>query len=83
MIVIILQAVFESEFIRKVFFSSWVEFSSLGYKRKIIQCYSHKQRVCHTAALPFTLKRYLKSKEELWKLKYFTMHKYINLLKIL
>jgi hypothetical protein len=27
-------------------------------------------------ALPFTLKRYLKAKEELWKLKYFTMQKY-------
>ncbi len=28
-----------------------------------------KQGVCHTMALPFTLK-YLKAKEELWKLKY-------------
>jgi hypothetical protein len=27
-------------------------------------------------ALPFTLKRYLKAKEELWKFKYFTMQKY-------
>jgi hypothetical protein len=25
--------------------------------------------VCHTLALPFTLKKYLKAKEELWKLK--------------
>jgi len=32
-------------------------------------------------ALPFTLKKYLKAKEELWKLKYFTMQKY-NLPKI-
>ncbi len=31
---------------------------------------------CHTLALPFTLKKYLKAKEELWKLKYFTMQKY-------
>jgi hypothetical protein len=32
---------------------------------------------CHTAALPFTLmKKYLKAKEELRKLKYFTMQKY-------
>jgi hypothetical protein len=39
-----------------------------------------KQGVCHTAALPFTLEsKYLKAKEELWKLKYFTMQKY-NLL---
>jgi hypothetical protein len=30
----------------------------------------------HTLALPFTLKRYLKAKEELWKFKYFTMPKY-------
>jgi len=27
-------------------------------------------------ALPFTLKHYLKAKEQLWKLKYFTMQKY-------
>ncbi len=41
-----------------------------------------KQGVCHTAALPFTLKsKYLKAKEELWKLKYFTMQKY-NLQKV-
>jgi hypothetical protein len=34
-----------------------------------------EQGVCHTMALPFTLTRYLKEKEELWKLKYFTMQK--------
>jgi hypothetical protein len=35
-----------------------------------------KQGVCHTVALPFTLKKKdLKAKEELWKLKYFTMQK--------
>jgi hypothetical protein len=28
---------------------------------------------CHTVALPFTFKKYLKAKEELWKLKYFTI----------
>jgi hypothetical protein len=27
-------------------------------------------------ALPFTIQKYLKAKEELWKLKYFTMQKY-------
>jgi hypothetical protein len=27
-------------------------------------------------ASPFTFKKYLKAKEELWKLKYFTMQKY-------
>jgi hypothetical protein len=39
---------------------------------------SHDNKGCsHTVALPFTLKRYLKAKEEeLWKLKYFTMQKY-------
>jgi hypothetical protein len=32
--------------------------------------------VSHTMALPFTLKKYLKAKEqELWNLKYFTMQK--------
>jgi hypothetical protein len=43
----------------------------------------YEQGVCHTMALPFTLKTYyLKAKEELWKLKYFTTQKY-NLQKIL
>jgi hypothetical protein len=37
----------------------------------------HQQGVCHTVALPFTLKKYLKVKEKLWKLKYFAMQKYI------
>jgi hypothetical protein len=57
-----------------------------------------KQGVCRTVALPFTLKgilqqtknyglaiyikRYLTAKEELWKLKYFTIQKY-NLQNIL
>jgi hypothetical protein len=43
-----------------------------------------KQQVCHTAALPFTFffKKYVNTKEELWKLKYFIMQKY-NLQKIL
>jgi hypothetical protein len=40
-----------------------------------------KTRVCHTVALPFTLKKYLKAKEELQKLKYLTIQKY-NLQKI-
>ncbi len=35
-----------------------------------------KQGVCHIAALPFNIEKYLKEKEELWKLKYFTMQKY-------
>jgi hypothetical protein len=41
-----------------------------------------QQGVCHTVALPFTLKQYLKAKEELWKLKNFTMQKH-NLPKTL
>jgi hypothetical protein len=41
-----------------------------------------KQGVCHIVALPFTLKSILRQKEELRKLKYFTMQKY-NLQKIL
>jgi hypothetical protein len=32
--------------------------------------------VSHCVALPFTLKKDLKAKEELWKLKYFIMQKY-------
>jgi hypothetical protein len=35
-----------------------------------------KHGVCHSVALPFTLKKYLKAKEEIWKFKYFTMQKY-------
>jgi hypothetical protein len=31
--------------------------------------------------LAMYIKKYLKAKEELWKLKYFTMQKYINLQK--
>jgi len=34
-----------------------------------------EQGVCHTVALPFTFKKYLKAKEQLWKFKYFTMQK--------
>jgi hypothetical protein len=33
--------------------------------------------VAHCVALPFTLKKYLKAKEEFWKLKYFTIAKTI------
>jgi hypothetical protein len=32
--------------------------------------------VWHIAALPFTLNKYLKAKEKLWKFKYFNMQKY-------
>jgi hypothetical protein len=33
--------------------------------------------VCHTMALPFTLKKKkFRAKEELWEFKYFTMQKY-------
>jgi hypothetical protein len=41
-----------------------------------------KQGVCQTLALPIYIKKYLKAKEELQKLKYFTMQKY-NIPKIL
>jgi hypothetical protein len=41
-----------------------------------------KHGACHTEALQFYIKKYLKAKEELWKLKYFTMQK-CNLQKIL
>jgi hypothetical protein len=35
----------------------------------------NKQGMCHTVALPIYIKKCLKAKEELWKLKYFTMQK--------
>ncbi len=48
----------------------------LQYAMKDLLQEIDKQGVCHTAALPFTLKsKYLKAKEELWKLKYSTMQK--------
>jgi hypothetical protein len=47
----------------------------------ILNAPHEKQAVCHTVALPFTLKNLL-IKEDLWKLKYFTMQKY-SLQKIL
>jgi hypothetical protein len=40
----------------------------------ILNAPQEKQGVCHTVALPFTLKNLL-VKEELWKFKYFTMKK--------
>jgi hypothetical protein len=47
----------------------------------LLACSNPKPRenkgVCHTMALPFIyIQKYLKAKEELWKLKYFTMHQY-------
>jgi hypothetical protein len=38
---------------------------------------------CHNVALPFTLKKYLKAKEELWNLKYVSPSKNIIFKKIL
>jgi len=35
-----------------------------------------KQGVCNIVAFAIYIKKYLKAKEELWKLKYFTMQKY-------
>jgi hypothetical protein len=42
----------------------------------------HKQGLCQKCGLAIYIKKYLKAKEELWKLKYFTMQKY-NFQKIL
>jgi hypothetical protein len=41
----------------------------------------NKQGLCHTVAMPFTLKGILRQNKELWKLKYSTIQKY-NLQKI-
>jgi hypothetical protein len=57
----------------------------INHKGELVESsglYGIKQGVCHTVALPFYIKKYLKAKEELWKLKYFTMKK-CNLQKIL
>jgi hypothetical protein len=42
-----------------------------------------KERGVSHYGLAIYIKKYLKAKEELWKLKYFTVQKYINLQKIL
>jgi hypothetical protein len=34
----------------------------------------YKQGVCHIVAFAIYIKKYLKAKEELWKLKYFTIN---------
>ncbi len=48
----------------------------------LVAVLSCNKGVCHTVAIAIYIKKYLKAKEELWKLKYFTMQKY-NLQKIL
>ncbi len=55
-----------------------VDGCQFGYRYPKIE----NQGVCHTMALPFTLKSILRQREELRKLKIFTMEKY-NLQKIL
>jgi len=37
--------------------------------------------VCHTVALPFTLKSILKAKKKLWKFKYFSIQNIYNFQK--
>jgi hypothetical protein len=55
-----------------------------SHPRPISQPTKHTNKGCVTprVALPFILKKDFNAKEELWKLKYFTMQKY-NLQKIL
>jgi hypothetical protein len=62
----------------KIYSSSKCPFSSIRHLCYAITLKNHKTRsVSHYAmmALPITLKKYLKAKEELWKFKYFTMQK--------
>jgi hypothetical protein len=52
----------------------------------VVSCTTRNERkkgACHTVALPFKLKTYLKAKEELWKLKYILPCKKYNVQKIL
>jgi hypothetical protein len=52
------------------------KFSDLA-SNKFMKGNVNKGVVCHTVALPIIyIKKYIKAKEELWKLKYFTMQKY-------
>ncbi len=52
----------------------------LGHHKWVAKC--NKGCVSHYGFAIY-IKKYLKAKEELWKLKYFTMQKYINFQKIL
>jgi hypothetical protein len=57
----------------------WWWWGGGGEKGLMLECLV----LCHTLALlAIYIKKYLKAKEELWKLKYFTMQRY-NLHKIL
>jgi hypothetical protein len=55
---------------------------NMNTKVNLEACLTRKQGVCHTCSLAIYNKKYLKAKEDLWKIKYFTMQKY-NLQKIL
>jgi hypothetical protein len=52
-----------------------VKYTHLCIRHRVQTSTLIKQGVCHIVTLPFTLKSYLLTKEELWKLKYFTIAK--------
>jgi hypothetical protein len=57
---------------------------NMNTKVNLEACLTRKQGVCHhTCGLAiYNKKKYLKAKEDLWKIKYFSMQKY-NLKKFL
>ncbi len=60
-----------------------LSFASLNSSKSVASGFTlHKTRGVSCCGLAIHIKKYLKGKEELWKLKYFTMQKY-NLQKIL
>jgi hypothetical protein len=56
---------------------------ALPWVNQQLHWYHGKTRGVSHCGLAICINRYLKAKEELWKLKYFTMQKYSNLRKIL
>jgi hypothetical protein len=48
----------------------------IGYSLKFAVCFAFVIRGVPHCGLAIYIKKYLKAKEELWKLKYFTMQKY-------
>jgi hypothetical protein len=68
-------------------FIFWISPNLVKYTYRLLSLEQHhkierKQAVCHTYGLAIYIEKHLKAKEELWKLKYFSMQKY-NLQTIL
>ncbi len=68
---------------RKVLYNTYKTVSSWRIPSLSTTTHQGNKGCVTLCGLPFTLTKDLKAKEELWKLKYFTMQKYTNLQKLL